>query len=250
MWSIITIVILFIIIILLVGILGYFNIEVLEKLNEDNTIYMFGGDPAETNPSNQISLKCPQGRKIKVLDAWYETYDPNYQFSGDSTLGMYGTDEDGNVVGPVDVNGIISDDLDSDIWGVTSNAKGLPKNNNYGVYNKVCVYDNIEGTGSTGSGDCRILNVLPTVAALANDKNSITVQVNDPSSLLPSPCVGTISNKDGNLNFHDLNGGNYNQLKTFLPIGSPTIKNVTDSDSIINGQQGYYLHGTYTCSLE
>lgn len=247
MWSTIFIVVLIFLLIGLGVALWYINVKKLEPLNEDNKIYMFGGDPNVTN--GQVALQCPAGRSIRVLDAWYETYDPNYQFApATDCMGLYGTDDSGNIVGPVDSSGNIGS-LGS-MWEVISDAKYMTKNNGYAVASTVCGYDAVEGTTTNGSGQCLIINALPVVAAVANGQNSSSLSINSDSALLPSPCIGTISGQTGTLDIHDSTNGNYNSLQKFLPLGSPTLSDVNDNTSSTAGQQGYYLHGTYTCALD
>lgn len=249
MWSIITIVILVLIVAVLALGVAYINVGKLKPLNEDALIYSFGGDPSLSSTQNNITLQCPTGKSIKVLDAWYEPYDPNYQFMGDDTMGLYGTDDDGNVIGPIDKQGNVSGSLDDDVWSKTSNATHLPDNDGQGIYSKVCKYSSVEGKYTSGSGHCLIVNALPLVSTLANGLQSAKIHINDDSSLLPSPCVGEVPGKSGSLNIHDSNE-NYDNLKYFLPMGSPTTSDVTDSSSVVNGQQGYTLHGIYTCVVD
>lgn len=235
-----------VVIVVVVLLAEYIRIYKARPNSEKNIIYTFGGDPMEQN--GKIKLSCPVGKKINVIDAWHEVYDPYAQLHGKSnTIGLYGTNSKGQVTESIKEDGTAPSDLDEKIWGV-SNTSPLKNNNGNAIYNKMYTFSNIEGTKGSGSANCRIQNALSLASKIANGKENATLDL----TLFASPCSGSMPS-DGDssksLEIHQDDGSYYGKSRTLFPIGSPTkTLDKSDKPTQINGQQGYYLHGIYTCS--
>lgn len=248
-WEIIAIVFLIIVIIGIVLFNFYFRNSYIKPKAKEGELKQFGGDLDVQN--NKIELKCGEGEEINVIDAWYEVYDPNYQLSGEKyTSGLYATGKKGELIGPIISDGSANNmkELNKDLWGVSSDSIPLSKTNGGNAfYSKLGKYTTIEGYDSTGEGQCLIQNALPMIAKAANGKTTVTIDTKD----LPSPCSGNMPGyKNNSLEIHQDNS-NYNKVKSSFPIGSLSKKNTDpNNNSSTLGQQGYYLHGIYTCSIK
>lgn len=183
------------------------------------------------------------------------------------TSGLYGTDINGKPVGPIGAGKPLPSDTDATYW-LLSNTANLPDNGNTGIYSNICTYDQFEGYSSSGFGGCKIGNALPIISGLANGQTTYTMPITSgvgPSSknvaysypYLPSPCSGTLptpsfQNTASDLDYHQPNNTYADDVQLF-PIGSPTKSfeggSLKDAQSV-SGQQGYYLHGIYSCVLD
>ena len=250
-WAVVVNGILFLIAVLMAILLFYINQVLLQKSNEQNIIYTFmaGANNASGTLGNEtsVNLTCPVGSTINIIDAWYETYDPNFQCTTNPTPASPALKTSSNNVTldfppqyknemkqwqdlPICTGSSKTEGIDSSIWQPVTDSNGDIQS----YQNLICAYDATGApimSGGQVTSKCLSMNALQYAINYANGANSFTLSAT-PGDMLPSPCTS------------DVTGGCTDEL----PIGGVFLNNTPDtSDAAAGGYQGFYLHGAYTC---
>jgi len=241
---IIGIIICLLIIAIVLGFYSYYQNQVeLQEENQKNIFYNFSvndGDPP-------VTLSCPVGQVVELVDAWYEVYDPNFQCAAIPSPCSPAISNDGKLVWPSggqcsDLGCSDENATPSDAWESVTDKEG-----NQTYRNKYCGYDkNGNPTSSSGSPQCLSMNALGYLANVVNGQSTVSIDASPNGNFGPSPCTSSITS------IKPISTSECGEINPVFPTMTyaNSKPDPSSSPSLTVGFQGVYGHGIYTCVPE